>query len=231
MNGKDLKRARLEMKQTQQDAAALLGVSQGYLSLLENERRAVPNSLVQRLLAEYEVPPTALPLRSPENQSLGSSVEAWARGLGALGYPGFSYTNAKTRPDRNPADFLLDALMQPDLDSRVAKGLPWLAFQYPAMNWDWLVRNAKLHDLQNRLGFVVTLARQVAERTHAESKVSQLTECETLLERSRLVHEDTFCHASLTEAEKRWLREKRPPEAQHWNLLTDLTVEQLPYAS
>ncbi len=52
-----------------------------------------------------------------------------------------------------------------------------------------------------------------------------------LLERSRLVREDTFCHASLTEVEKRWLREKRPPEAQHRNLLTDLTVEQLPYAA
>ncbi len=229
MNGQDLKRARLEKKQTQQEAAKHLGVSQGYLSLLEKGRRAVPSSLVQRLLQEYEVAPTVLPLRSPANQSLSTSVEAWAHCLGALGYPGFSYV--KARPDRNPAEFLLDALMQSDLDSRVAKGLPWLAFQYTAMNWDWLVRNAKLHDLQNRLGFVVTLAKQVAERTHAEGKVSQLTECETRLERSRLVREDTFCHASLTEVEKRWLREKRPPEALHWNLLTDLTTDQLPYAA
>lgn len=229
MNGRDLKRVRLGKNQTQQDAARHLGVSQGYMSLLENGQRSVPGRLVHKLLLEYEVPPTALPLRSPEGAALGFTVEAWARDLGALGYPGFSYT--KARPDRNPAEFLLDALMQPDLDSRVAKGLPWLAFEYTAMNWDWLVRNAKLHDLQNRLGFVVTLARQVAERTHAEAKVSQLKEFETLLERSRLVREDTFCHASLTEAEKRWLREKRPPEAQHWNLLTDLTAEQLSYAS
>ena len=229
MNGQDLKHARLERKLTQQDAARHLGVSQGYLSLLENERRSVSSNLVKKFLQEYEVPPTALPLRSPANQSLGTNVEAWAHCLGTLGYPGFSY--AKARPDRNPAEFLLEALMQPDLDSRVAKGLPWLVFKYTAMNWDWLVRNAKLHDLQNRLGFVVTLARQVAERTHAEAKVSPLTQWETLLDRSRLAREDTFCHDSLTEAEKRWLREKRPPEAQHWNLLTDLTAEQLPYAA
>ncbi len=229
MNGPDLKRARLERKQTQQDAACRLGVSQGYLSLLEKERRPVSRKLVQKLLQEYELPPTVLPLHSPANQSFGRKVEVWARGLGALGYPGFSYV--KERPERNPAEFLLDALMQPDLDSRVAKGLPWLVFEYTDLNWDWLVRNAKLHDLQNRLGFAVTLARQAAERTRAESKVSPLNKCETLLERSRLVREDTFCHASLTEVEKRWLREKRPPEAQHWNLLTDLTVEQLPYAA
>ncbi|MBZ5705747.1 MAG: helix-turn-helix domain-containing protein [Acidobacteriia bacterium] len=228
MTSQDLKRARLERKWTQQDAARHLGVSQGYLSLLEKGRRAVSGKLVRRILREYEVPPTALPLRSPESWARGANVEAWAHCLGALGYPGFSYV--KARPDRNPAEVLLNALMQPDLDSRVAAGLPWLAFHYADMNWDWLVRNAKLYDLQNRLGFVVTLARQVAERTNTASKPSQLAECETLLDRSRLAREDTFCHDSLTEAEKRWLRETRPPEAQHWNLLTDLTAEQLAYA-
>ncbi|MGO9127459.1 MAG: helix-turn-helix domain-containing protein [Terriglobales bacterium] len=228
MTGQDLKRARLERNWTQQDAARHLGVSQGYLSLLEKGRRAVSGKLVHRLLREYEVPPTALPLLAPGSWALGTNVETWARCLGALGYPGFSYLRA--RPDRNPANLLLNGLMQPDLDSRVAAGLPWLAFNYTDMNWDWLVRNAKLHDLQNRLGFAVTLARQVAEKTNASVKVSLLVKPESLLERSRLVREDTFCHNSLTETEKRWLHEKRPPEAQRWNLLTDLTAEQLAHA-
>jgi hypothetical protein len=35
----------------------------------------------------------------------------------------------------------------------------------------------------------------------------------------------------MTVAERRWLHNKRPPEAQHWNLLTDLVPEHLPYAS
>jgi hypothetical protein len=48
-----------------------------------------------------------------------------------------------------------------------------------------------------------------------------------VLERSRLVREDTLCHESLTETEPRWLRENRPAEARHWNLLTDMKAENL----
>jgi len=229
MTGQDLRRARLEKNWTQQDAAARLRVSQGYLSLLERGRRAVPSKLVQRLLQKYKLPPTALPLQSPESLALTAKPEALAHALGTLGYPGFSYLRGE--PNRNPAELLLNALMQPDLDSRVAEGLPWLAFTYTDMNWDWLVSNAKLYDLQNRLGFVVTLARELAERTNATAKVLHLKQNEALLERSRLVREDTFCHDSLTEAEKRWLRETRPADAERWNLLTDLKADHLAYAA
>jgi len=41
--------------------------------------------------------------------------------------------------------------------------------------------------------------------------------------------EDTLCHDSLTEAERKWLRVNRPPEAAHWNLLTDMKAENLPH--
>ncbi len=228
MTGQALKQVRLQRKWTQQDAARHLGVSQGYLSLLEKGQRVVSGKMMQRVLRQYEVPVTALPLHDPGGWISKSEVETWARCLGALGYPGFAYL--KGRPDRNPAEVLLHALMQPDLDSRVVAGLPWLAFQYTDMDFDWLVKNARLYDLQNRLGFAVTLAGQVAERTNAADKAARLKEFETLLESSRLAREDTFCHNSLSQSEKRWLREKRPPEAEHWNLLTDLTAEQLDYA-
>ena len=227
MTDQELKRARVAKNWTQKDAASHLGMSQCYLSFLETGRRAVPDKMAQRFLLEYEMPATVLPLPSPGSSDLGASVE-WARCLGALGYPGFSYL--KAQPDRNPAEFLVDALMQPDLDSRVAKGLPWLVFKYTNMNWNWLVKSAKLHDLQNRLGFTVTLARQALEKLRVNEGVPALVHCEALLERSRLAREDTFCHDSLTETEKRWLRDKRSPDAQRWNLLTDLTVEQLTYA-
>lgn len=227
MTHQELKRARVAKNWTQKDAARHLGVSQCYLSFLETGRRAVPDKMAQRFLLEYEMPATVLPLPSPGSSDLGVSAE-WARCLGALGYPGFSYLKAE--PDRNPAEFLVDALRQPDLDSRVAKGLPWLVFKYTNMNWEWLVKSAKLHDLQNRLGFTVTLARQVLERLHANESVPALVDCEALLEQSRLAREDTFCHNSLTETEKRWLRDKRSPDAERWNLLTDLTAEQLTYA-
>jgi len=35
---------------------------------------------------------------------------------------------------------------------------------YPHLNWDWLAANAKLRDRQSRMGFVVALARQTAEK-------------------------------------------------------------------
>jgi hypothetical protein len=41
-----------------------------------------------------------------------------------------------------------------------------------------------------------------------------------------LQREDAF-RSSMTEAERRWLREHRPPEAAHWNLLTNLTASAL----
>jgi acetyl esterase/lipase len=37
--------------------------------------------------------------------------------------------------------------------------------------------------------------------------------------------------SSMTNVERRWLREHRSPHAAHWNLLTDLRREHLPYAA
>jgi len=53
---------------------------------------------------------------------------------------------------------------------------------------------------------------------------------ERRLERSRLVREDTLCQESMTQAEQRWLRDRRSAQAQHWNLLTGLLPEHLRYA-
>jgi hypothetical protein len=98
------------------------------------------------------LPATALPLRSGEVATpVSSRKRDFGAELGALGYPGFSYLRGRRR--RNPAKVLLEALNEPNLDARVAEGLPWLAMNYADMDWDWLVRNAKVHDRQNRLGF------------------------------------------------------------------------------
>jgi hypothetical protein len=51
------------------------------------------------------------------------------------------------------------------------------------------------------------------------------------LEHARLVREDTLCRESMSDAERRWLASNRSPLARHWNLLTGLAVDQLPYAS
>ena len=223
MTGEDLKNGRLRRKWTQQQTAKRLHVSQAYLSLLEQNRRTIPRKLVPKLLRTFDVPPTALPVSLPND--VPDPARRLADDLGALGYPPFAYL--RTGRKRNPAALLLYALMQQDLEARVAEALPWLALEYSDMDWVWLVRNAKLRDLQNRLGFVVTLARRMAQKQKREPEQSRLLQIEQMLEPSRLAREDTFCHDSLSQAERRWLRERRSAEAQHWNLLTDLSAEQL----
>ena len=103
--------------------------------------------------------------------------------------------------------------------------------RYWTLDWGWVVPEAKLRDLQNRLGFVVSLARRLAERAGDERKARTLADLEAQLDRSRLAREDTLCRASLPEAERRWLLEHRPATARHWNLLTDWTADALRYVA
>src|SRR5215470_2610334 len=236
MNGQELREARVQRGWTQQQVAGKLGVTQAYLSMLENGHRVLPYSLARKAVEVLQAPPTALPLREGTRGTLlgnekgnESGSEELRAELAGLGYPGFAHLRGR-RP-HNPADVLLQALNESDLDSRVVEGLPWLAVRYADMDWDWLVQNAKMSDRQNRLGFVATLALQLAAKSSAQQRSRKLAEYVGVLERSRLVREDTLCHDSLTEAERKWLRATRPPEAKHWNLLTDMKAENLPHAS
>jgi hypothetical protein len=158
--------------------------------------------------------------RSPQKRD-------YAADLGALGYPKFSYAKGTMTPQ--PAKLLLDVLGEPDLDSRVAEGLPWIALTYVDLDWDWLAKNAKLRRRQNRLGFVVSLANELAQRKNDSERASKLRPWLEILEMARLSEEDTFCHDSMTEAEKEWVRDHRSPAAAHWNLLTDMRAEQLSF--
>jgi transcriptional regulator with XRE-family HTH domain len=226
MNGAWLREQRERKRWTQEQAAARLGVSQTYLSLLENGRRPVSKSLAQRLERRFAVPATVLPVATKSGLD---NAQSFVEGLAALGYPGFTHFNHGRRV--NPARLLLDALRMHDLEPRLSEALPWVAWHYADLDWDWVVREAKLHDLQNRLGFVVGLARQVAERKEQQATAGALAAVEQRLERSRLAREDTLGHESMTQAERRWLRERRSTQAQHWNLLTSLVPDHLSYAS
>ncbi len=88
-----------------------------------------------------------------------------------------------------------------------------------------------MHDLQNRLGYITNVARKIAERLGEHDKAAKLRKQEAKLERSRLARQDTLCQESMTEAEKRWLQNNRPPEAEYWGLWTDLLPEHLSYAA
>jgi transcriptional regulator with XRE-family HTH domain len=226
LTGADLKDARERAKCTQAQAASKLGLTQAYLSMLERGHRPVTSRLARQAQRTLHLPPTALPLETEEMPFAGESE--LSLNLGALGYPGFSYLRGG--PTRNPAQLLFYALNQPDLDTRVVEALPWLTYTYANMNWDWLSNNAKLHDRQNRLGFIVTVAGELAAKAGDSTRSQALTDSRALLERSRLVQEDTLCHDSMTKVERKWLRSNRPPEAKHWNLLTDLDLRHLAYA-
>jgi hypothetical protein len=91
----------------------------------------------------------------------------------------------------------------------------------------WLVENARRFNLQNKLGFVVTLARRLAEKQSNDVKSEELSRLENALDDSRLAKEDVFYRPLRTESEGDWLRKNRTEEAAHWNLLTDMRLEHL----
>src|SRR6266700_4055474 len=225
----DLKAGRTAKGLNQMQAATRLGISQSYLAMLENGARRLTPRLARRAMKVYGLPPTVLP-HSQLVPRPRVDADTLANDLAALGYPGFAHLRPKQRPE-NPSDVLLEALAQDDLEARLVEALPWLLLKYWDVDREWLVREAKLRNLQNRLGFVVHLARNLAERTHDEPKSLALNALEAELDRSRLVHEDTLCKASLLEPERRWLEANRSDEAKHWNLVTDWTANHLRYVS
>jgi transcriptional regulator with XRE-family HTH domain len=229
MNFTDLKTRRLEKGLSQMQAAARLKVSQPYLAMLESGQRRLTPELTRRAMKVYDFPPTALPPSESISRRKKVGPEALAKDLAALGYPGFAYLRPRNSTPKNPAEVLLTALAQDDLEAHLVEALPWLLLKFWPLDQDWLVQGAKLLDLQNRLGFVVTLASRLAERAGDQARARALKTLESLLERSRLAREDTLCKASLPGPESRWLAVHRSAEARHWNVLTDWTPDALRY--
>ncbi|MGE0447875.1 MAG: hypothetical protein AB7P99_21815 [Vicinamibacterales bacterium] len=112
------------------------------------------------------------------------------------------------------------------MEARTFEALPWLARRYPSLDWDWLLPHAKQHDLQNRLGFVVSLARDLAERDGDTEAVAMLDAQTDKLEGAVLRKADDL-GATLTRTERTWLLEHRSPQAAHWNVLSNLAVDAL----
>jgi len=225
MNGNDVRSARNAVGLKQEDLAMKLGVSQGYVSLLERNQRPVPTRLATKLASVLDMSPTVLPVR--DAKPLKSDQAAGA--LGALGYGPFGYLPRRRRV--NPAEVLLAVLRTDDVDARVVEALPWLVVRYADLNWDLVVRSVKQDDGQNRLGFVLTLGKGLAESLHDSKATAVLGEWEQKLEKSRLQEDDSFSRKAVTNAEVNWLRMHRSPEAKRWNVLSTLSVETLSHAS
>jgi transcriptional regulator with XRE-family HTH domain len=224
-----LREARQSKGLTQAAAAARLGLSQPYLAMLERGQRRLTPAVARRAMRLYDLSPAVLPPVTPR-AGPHSTPATLAHDLALLGYPGFAHLRPRGGARRNPAEVLLEALGHDDLEARLVEALPWLVLRYSPLDHGWLVPNAKVRDLQNRLGFVVTLARQVAERQADGERAGTLQELERGLEPSRLAREDTLCRASMPPVERRWLAEHASKSARHWNLVTDWRADALRYS-
>jgi transcriptional regulator with XRE-family HTH domain len=210
-------------------ASGSLNVSQPYLSQLEEGLRAASRELARKAARLYGLPPTALPLPEPL-EVRDVTPDEIQRKLAFLGYPGFAHVRRKAMS--NPAEVVLNAVVKRDLDTRLVEALPWILSAYPDLNWEWLRDRAKLNNAQNRLGYLVHLAKQTARALPKRRRAVQaLSRWEKELEEACLAREGTLCRDSMPEPERTWLRSNRPKAAAHWNLLTGLTFEQLPYAA
>ena len=230
MTPHELKAARLKKGLVQAQVAESLGVSQSYVNLLENGERRLAPRLAHKFVSLYDLSPESLPV-SEEFVPAHTNDQRLAESLAKLGYPGFAYMRTHV-PNKNPGEVLLTALGQDRLEGRVAEALPWVVMQYGHGKSNWLVEQARKFNLQNRLGFVVSLALQVAERVSDHdnnTRVQSLRELRSKLDESRLVKEDVFYRPPRTDGERQWLAQNRSEEAVHWNLLSDLRSEHLQY--
>jgi transcriptional regulator with XRE-family HTH domain len=229
MTASSLRTERRKRGWGQVEAAKHLGVSQPYLAMLERGKRQLTPELARKMVTAYGLPPEELPVPEPFDPAEEMEAQRLVEELAKLGYPGFGYVRTGVKR-KNPGQVLLTALAQNSLEARVAEALPWLLLRYWHLNLSWLVVEAKKFDLQNRLGFVVSLARQFSEKTHQAERTQVLARLESLLDRSRLAREDYFYRPTRSDYERQWLLQNRPEAARHWNLLSDLRLEHLQYA-
>lgn len=229
MRAQDFKAQRLNHAWGQVEAARRLGVSQPYLALLEKGERRLTPELARRAALVYGLPPTELPVRANFTPTKEVGPQQLVEYLSRLDYPGFAYVRTHVRT-KNPEEVLLTALAQGSLEARVAEALPWLLLRYWRTDHRWLVALAKKFDLQNRLGFVVSLARRLSEASLETERTNALSHLEATLHHSRLAREDFFFRPPRNSVERQWLVENRPEEANQWNLLSDLQPEHLQYA-
>lgn len=218
-----LSHLRLQLDLTQVAFARALGLSQPYLCLLENGSRPLTPELEAKVRRTFSLSPTDLP---PTLSDAPPSADALSASLAALGYPAFAHLphGSVLNPVLNPAALVLECLRQPDMEVRVLEALPWLLRHFPALDTNWLLLNARMHNLQNRLGFLVELAQQLGPLPHLEALLAGLVP-------SKLAAEQTLCNDNMPAALRRWLTTNRSSLAATWNLLTDLQVRDLSYAN
>jgi transcriptional regulator with XRE-family HTH domain len=216
---------------SQAQLAQALGVTQAYVSQLENGARKVSKKLAAKLAALPKLQHLPATIFPEDLEALDAADRDLAVDLGALGYRAFAAPEDKH--PRNPAAVIIGVLKRRQVAPAVMAAIPWVLIRFPQINTTWLVEQARLNNLQNRLGFLADMAYELAEEHLAaglfdEEYFVRLEAMRGELEASRLAKEDTLARV-LTPAERQFFEEHRSESARHWNLLTGLTKEQLPY--
>jgi hypothetical protein len=148
--------------------------------------------------------------------------------LANLGYPYFAHYRGGT-PTYTPARFLAHVLDLPKVEPRVVAALPWLVYAFPLMEWDWLIEEMRLRGRQNRLGFLVDLAIELADTLGETARVKRLRPQRDLLNMIKLDQEDTLCNEDMSEGMRNLSRDRRSATAAHWNLACDTELKHLHY--
>ncbi len=152
---------------------------------------------------------TLRPRQEVTDERFRGQVAAWD-------YPGFA-SLPPTRFKLAPSALLLVVLAQPNVDSRVMEAMPWLLKLCAGqLDLPWLVRQAKVHDQQNRLGFLLEVSGV---------QIPQFLTAIGDLKRARLLEESTLCWEAMPQAMREWVRTNRTPLAEYWNVLTTLKTE------
>ena len=231
MKANQLKRARRAARLTQTQLASKVGKSQGYVSLLERGLRSPSMSLAKRLAKFLNLPPTARPLTVSKRSLARFDVDRTVKSLATLGYPGFAYLGTSDAL-ANPAEVLLKTLAAQRVETRVVEAMPWLLLRFTDFDQKKTLEFAHLNSLQNRLGFVVSLAKNVAEhKPEYAHRLSELDRLLSLLEPLRLAREDDLGQPFRSAQLRDWVKQNRSEAAVHWNVLTDLGTEHLAYAN
>ena len=226
MKAENLRTARLDGGWTQAEAASRLGVSQPYYCQLESGFRAVPGALAVAAVREFQLSPVTLPLPELDRCLVALDPRELSAQLAGFGYPGLTHMKKPSKP-MNPALVVAAALTHSNLDPRLVEALAWVLSTFHGLDKNWLSAQCRLGNQQNRLGYLVLLATKLPGGQADVALAAALSE----LERSRLAVEGTLCRESMSAAERIWVRKHRPTDAEHWNLLTTLTVDQLSHAA
>ena len=139
--------------------------------------------------------------------------------LGALGYPGFRtlFSGLEAEEGHDPSVVLMAALACDRIEESMLEALPWLVLRFEHLDWRWLIGEVRRRGVQNRLGFVVSLALRAGAGMLGMERLTRLAAVEEELFACRLEREETRW-PRVAPARRPVLAARRGEEAVQWGV-------------